>query len=328
MAIDRVELMTEAPVTGRRVMSTAVAGFVLVVGLVLLAAYFGYEGSSDILRASRRLIQENLLRGQVGAQVEGQIVQETKELVQRLNLVLGLCLILAVATAGLTLWMLGRAFSRLEWQAAELNRVSWHLLDGHEKMARRFSHEMHDELGQSLSGLRRMLNRMDATEFAARRGECVSIVDEVLESVRKLSHALRPVVLDDLGLDAGIRWLCERFEKRTGIRVDFESNLTRRLSEAEETHLFRLVQEALTNVARHAEATSVRVVILQNASRIQLVIEDNGRGMKSGNLGREEGLGLVGMRARARQLGGELEIGNRRDGGVKIRVEVPAKHHA
>ncbi len=309
-------------------MGTAVAGFVLVVGLVLLAAYFGFEGTNDILRASRRLIQENLLRGKMGAQVEGLIVQETKELVQRLNWVLGLCLLLGVATASLSLWMMGRAFARLEWQAAELNRVSWHLLDGHEKVAQRLSHEMHDELGQSLSGLRRMLSRMDPDEFARRRAECIGIVDEVLESVRKVSQDLRPVALDDLGLEAGVRWLCERFEKRTGIQVKLSADFRRRLSDEEQTHLFRLVQEALSNVARHAEASMVWVSLHEQSRVIELAIEDNGRGIQFSRIGVEEGFGLVGMRARVRQLGGEFEIGNRIQGGARLRVKVPVHSNA
>ena len=119
---------------------------------------------------------------------------------------------------------------KLEWQAAELDHVSWHLIDGHEKMARRFSHEMHDELGQSLSGLRRMLSLVPDTGFSSIRKESIGIVDEVLQDVRKLSQALRPV-LNDFGLDSGLRWLCERFTQRTQIPVDYTSNTKVRLVE-------------------------------------------------------------------------------------------------
>ena len=104
-----------------------------------------------------------------------------------------MCFLLAASTAGLTVWIIQRAFARLEWQSAELSRVSWHMLDGNEKMARRFSHEMHDELGQSLSGLRRMLGTVADGTFGAVRQECIGIVDEVLQSVRKPSQMLRPL---------------------------------------------------------------------------------------------------------------------------------------
>ena len=179
-----------------------------------------------------------------GAQVEALIVRQSQDLIDGLAWVLGLCFVLAACTASITIWIIQRAFAKLEWQATELAHVSWHMIDGHEKMARRFSHEMHDELGQSLSGLRRMLSRVPGSEFGAIRGECVAIVDEVLQNVRKLSQVLRPVILDDFGLDSGLRWLCERFTQRTQIPVRYESNINVRLAETVETHLFRIAQEA------------------------------------------------------------------------------------
>jgi len=193
-----------------------------------------------------------------GAEVESIIVKQTQEMIDELGWVLGVCFLLAAGTAGLAIWTIQRAFAKLEWHAAELAHVSWHMIDGHEKMARRVSHEMHDELGQSLSGLRRMLGRMPESR------ECIGVVDEVLENVRKLSQVLRPVILDDFGLDSGLRWLCERFTQRTKILVTYESNWRQRLAEGEETHLFRITQEALTNIARHSEAkaawVSLRIV--------------------------------------------------------------------
>lgn len=319
-----LELVTEPPVSRARVLQIAVAGFALVVGLVLLAAYLGYSGSNRIQDTAQELIRENLVQSARGAEIETLIVRETQELIDRLSWVLGLCIILAVGTAGLTVWIIQRAFARLEWQSAELSRVSWHMLDGHEKMARRFSHEMHDELGQSLSGLRRMLSRNDA-EFAGIRQECVGIVDEVLQSVRKLSQVLRPVILDDFGLDSGLRWLCERFTQRTQIHVHYESNWAKRLHGDEETHLFRITQEALTNIARHAEATEAWVLLTVKGEKIHLEISDNGHGLTPVTGERSPSLGMVGMRARARQLDGELVIDNRKEGGLRIRVEVPLR---
>ena len=103
-------------------------------------------------------------------------------------------------------------------------------------MARSFFHEMHDELGQSLSGLHRMLSLVPDTGFSSIRKESIGIVDEVLQDVRKLSQALRPVILDDFDLDSGLRWLCERFTQRTQIPVDYTSNTKVRLVESLETH--------------------------------------------------------------------------------------------
>lgn len=320
-----IELVTEPPMSRIRVLQVAVAGFALVVGLVLLAAYLGYSGSNRIQDTAQELIRENLVQSGRGAEIEKLIVGETQELIDRLSWVLGLCFLLAAGTAGLTVWIIQRAFARLEWQSAELSRVSWHMIDGHEKMARRFSHEMHDELGQSLSGLRRMLSRIGDTEFSTIRQECIGIVDEVLQNVRKLSQVLRPVILDDFGLDSGLRWLCERFTQRTQIPVHYESNWTQRLHGGEETHLFRIVQEALTNIARHAEATEAWVSLAVQGETIHLEIADNGHGLKPVNGAKSPSLGMVGMRARARQLGGELIVENRKEGGLRIRIEVPLR---
>ena len=316
-------LVTDPPMSRKRVMRVALTGFTLVVGFVLLAAYLGYRGSDQIQTTAQSLIREHLVQSDRGTQVEAMIERQTHELIDNLAWVLGLCFLLAAGTAGLTVWIIQRAFARLEWQAAELAHVSWHLIDGHEKMARRFAHEMHDELGQSLSGLRRMLNRIPDANLETLRPDCIDIVDEVIENVRKLSQVLRPVILDDFGLDAGLRWLCERFTERTQIPVEYSSNSGHRLSEAEETHLFRIAQEALTNIARHSEAVQAWVFLRVDGDVVQLEIVDNGRGLPTAAGEHRPSLGMVGMRARARQLGGELIVENRKEGGLRLRAEVP-----
>lgn len=318
-------LATNPPMSRARVLRIAVIGFALVVGLVLLAAFLGYRGSGRIQDTAQALVRENLIHSERGAQLEEAIVRQTQDLLDGLAWVLGVCFLLAAGAAGMSVWVIQRAFAKLEWQAAELARVSWHMLDGHEKMARRFSHEMHDELGQSLSGLRRMLSRIPETEGVPLRKECIEIVDEVLQNVRKLSQVLRPVILDDFGLDSGLHWLCECFTERTQVPVDFRSNLARRLDEREETHLFRIAQEALTNIARHSEATQASVSIHVSGQKLQLEIADNGRGLQPSSGENNPSLGMAGMRARARQLGGDLIVENRKQGGLRIRVEVPLR---
>jgi signal transduction histidine kinase len=320
-----LELVTEPPMSRGRVLRVSLLGFGLVVGLVLLAAYLGYRGSDQIQDTAQALVREQLIHSDRGAQVEALIVRQSQELIDQLAWVLGLCFILAAATAGLTVWIIQRAFARLEWQAAELAHVSWHMIDGHEKLARRFSHEMHDELGQSLSGLRRTLSRFPEGEFGAVRRECIEIVDEVLQNVRKLSQVLRPVILDDFGLDSGLRWLCERFSQRTQIPVAYTSNCSGRLAESLETHLFRITQEALTNIARHSEATEASVDLKAFDQTVTLEIADNGHGLPVAAGPKTPSLGMVGMRARARQLGGELTVENQSKGGLLIHVEVPLR---
>jgi signal transduction histidine kinase len=304
-------------------MRIALAGFAFLVGLVLLAAWLGYRGSDRIQETAQTLVREELIQSPRAAEIETLIVRESQQLIDSLAWVLGLCILLAVGTAAMTVWVLQRAFSRLEWQAAELAHVSWHMIDSHEKMARRFSHEMHDELGQSLSALRRMLSQVSQGNIGHVRQEALVIVDEVLQSVRKLSQVLRPVILDDFGLDSGLRWLCERFTERTQIAVTYSSDCATRLGENAETHLFRIAQEALTNVARHSEATSASVSLRASDQTIALEITDNGRGIQLLNEQQAPSLGMVGMRARARQLGGELLVENQKEGGLRLQVLVP-----
>jgi signal transduction histidine kinase len=319
-----LELVVNPPVSRSRVLRISILGFGLVVGLVLLAAYLGYRGSDRIQDTAQTLIREGITGGR-GVELEARIVQESQELLDQLAWVLGLCFLLAAGTAGMTIWIIQQAFAKLEWQANELAHVSWHLIDSHENMARRFSHEMHDELGQSLSGLRGMLSRVGDNEFKSLRHECIEIVDEVLQNVRKLSQVLRPVILDDFGLDSGLLWLCERFMQRTQITVHYTSATQDRMAQNIETHLFRITQEALTNIARHSGASTVWVDLRTTERTVCLTIADNGTGLLPSGEKKRPSLGMVGMRARARQINGEFSVENQEEGGLRIRVEAPVQ---
>ncbi|BCS34863.1 hypothetical protein TBR22_A40890 [Luteitalea sp. TBR-22] len=307
----------------RRVLRGLTTGFALVVLLLVAAVYVGYQGSRSIHDDARELVREHLLTSGRGAELERSIEQRSKSLLDDLEMVLGLCLVIAMTSAAAAIWTTQRAFQRLEWHAAELSRVSWHMLQDQEMTARRFSHEMHDELGQTLTGLRGMLKQLSPEAFEARRQECVGILDEALTGVRELSQLLRPVILDDFGLDAGLRWLVHRFAERTGILVRYESNFEGRLVEEDETHLFRIAQEALTNVARHARATEADVRLRVSDDVVTLTIADNGRGLPIAI--RKPSLGMVGMRARARHIGGEFEVTARPEGGLLLSVSAPAR---
>lgn len=296
----------------------------MVVMLAVGAAYLGYRGSWSIHENAQELISQHLVQSGRGTELETRIERESQELVDELVVILGLCSGLALVCAGFTVWTIHRSLQKLEWQSEELQQVSWHMLETHEKIARRFSHEMHDELGQTLTGLKGLLKRTSAAEFEGRRGECIVVVDEALESVRELSQLLRPVVLDDFGLDAALRWLSGRFMQRTGIEVTYEAYLQARLSEAMETQLFRIAQEALTNVARHSGASKATITLRDEGKEVRLTIEDAGKGMpKEKREGQQASLGMVGMRARARQIGGSLTVENRKSGGMRVEVIAP-----
>jgi len=231
--------------------------------------------------------------------------------------------LLAVIFAGITVRMAAQLIRGMEWQTAELGRVSWHMLEDQEATARRFSHELHDELGQSLTAIKTNLGALDAG--GPRVQECLRLVDEAIGNVRQMSQLLRPTILDDFGLEAGLRWLAEGFAARTGIEVDFRSSCSERLSDETETHLFRIAQEALTNVARHAGAKRVTVKLEPHDGQVRLAIQDNGRGLAAAPAN-SRGLGLIGMRARARSAGGDVTVRSRAGEGVVIEVLVPIRH--
>jgi len=253
---------------------------------------------------------------------ESSIEQESQRLAERSRWLLGACLALAVLCAVLTITFARRSIRRIEWQSQELSRVSWHMLQGQEAAARRFSHELHDELGQALAALKANLN-VNRLEWDARRIDCLQLVDDAIANVRELSQLLRPVILDDFGLDASLRWLTDRFGERTGIRTDYASTFHDRLTEEVETHLFRITQEALTNVARHSGASRVLVELFAEGGSVRLSIEDNGRGISDNAVTARASLGMTGMRARAAQTGGDLSVSRPHEGGLRIDVVVP-----
>jgi two-component system sensor histidine kinase UhpB len=228
--------------------------------------------------------------------------------------------LLALILAGITVRMASNLVRRMEWQTAELGRVSFHMLEDQEAAARRFSHELHDELGQSLTAVKTNLAAINGN--SPRVSDCLRLVDEAIGNVREMSQLLRPTILDDFGLAAGLHWLCEGFGQRTGIDVACDIPFTGRLPEGTETHLFRIAQEALTNVARHANAKHVRLQLEQADGQVTLRISDDGCGLSPEPANRR-GLGLIGMRARARSAGGDMDIRSRPGEGVLIEVQVP-----
>ena len=234
--------------------------------------------------------------------------------------------LLAAVCAVVTIGFARKSIHRIQWQSDELDRVSWHMLQSQEQAARRFSHELHDELGQSLAVLRSNLTKESVLDPESLRADCLHLVDESIANVRELSQLLRPVILDDFGLDAGLRWLAERFAQRTRIRVDVETECRGRFADETETHLYRIAQEALTNVARHSKAGNVRIRLVEAEGNIRLSIVDDGVGLgpDPGAVPGRPSLGMVGMRARARQCGGELTVEPAEPTGLRVEAVVPA----
>ena len=276
----------------------------------------------DVLAVVAKLINASYVKASAA---QAQIQHRSHELETKSLLLLGACLVLALVCAILTMRATTGLFQKMEWQTAELSRVSWHMLENQESAARRFSHELHDELGQSLTAVKANLVALaaDLASAPSRLDDCKRLVEEAIRNVRELSQLLRPTILDDFGLDAGLRWLTEGFNQRTGIEVEYASNFNGRLSDDKETHLFRIAQEALTNVARHSGAKHVKVSLQAKNGSVKLAVADNGRGIPASSPVADRGMGMIGMRARARDVGGELSLHSQNGQGLVIEVEVP-----
>jgi signal transduction histidine kinase len=312
------------------------------------------DTSADFSREARRLLTEENIESYASAELfrdhaafisvlarlieveykkvtaaQEQIDQRSSHLLSESLIFAALSLLLAILFAIVTVRMTAQLTRGIESQAAELGRVSWHMLEDQEATARRFSHELHDELGQALTAVKTNLTALDAGGRLdrARLDDCLKLVDECIGNVRQMSQLLRPTILDDFGLEAGLRWLAEGFSARTGIEVQVHSEHPGRLPDESETHLFRIAQEALTNVARHSGAQHVEIALKAEDGEVVLSIRDNGRGLgPAPSDGR--GLGMIGMRARARSTGGDLSVQSRPNEGVLIEVRLPVRHEA
>jgi signal transduction histidine kinase len=269
--------------------------------------------ASDLLRSDA----DNTDRMETG------IGQQSEQLIGESTSLLAVCILVGIACAGLAIHVTNDAFQKLEWSTAELKRVSWHMLQGQEAAARRFSHELHDELGQQLTGLKATLTAISESEFSNRRSMYLEMLDQSIKATRELSQLLRPVLLDDFGLHEGLRWLAEGFQERTGIAVNYSSNFSGRLADDTETQLFRIAQESLTNIARHSGATQVNLALSLEKRSVHLLVEDNGCGLPKQRDQKSPSLGMIGMRARANQAGGELRLATSNLGGVQIQIDVP-----
>ena len=185
--------------------------------------------------------------------------------------------------------------------------------------------ELHDELGQALTALRMDLSYLEEglpeeeAELADRVRSMVELTDTTIDSVQAMSARLRSPILDVLGLQAAVEWQVEEFGGRTGIACELDMpDESLDLVEERATGVFRILQEALTNVARHAEASRVRVRLEQTFGQVMLEVEDDGVGVSDEVLESYESLGLIGMRERAEVMEGEVKIERRPEGGTRV----------
>lgn len=217
----------------------------------------------------------------------------------------------------------------------QLRELSGHLQSVREQERKHIARELHDELGQTLTALKIDLVRLgEKTKIVERQLSTVQIarkisamlvlIDTAMETTRKIVSELRPGVLDELGLAAAMEWQVRDFQRRTGIRcelaIDFDEN---RVSQDLITAIFRILQECLTNIARHSGAKSARFVLKDEEHRIFFEAEDNGRGISAQEASGSRTFGILGMRERTILLGGMFEINEVETGGTRVTVKIP-----
>jgi signal transduction histidine kinase len=193
----------------------------------------------------------------------------------------------------------------------------------------RIARELHDDLGQDLTILRMDIGRMRADarkrgEDDGRLEELRVLVDEIIAKLRNIATELRPVILDQFGLDAAVEWHVEKLRAKTGLRIEIERlDGTRALSRRAATALFRMFQEAMTNVLRHARASSVAIRLEVTGERLALSVKDDGLGISPEGTAGTASFGILSMRERARSLGGEFSVSPAPGGGTLLRVAIP-----
>ncbi|HEY6722250.1 MAG TPA: response regulator [Burkholderiales bacterium] len=211
-----------------------------------------------------------------------------------------------------------------------LRALAAHLQSVREEEWTRIAREIHDEFGQALTGLKMDLtwvaNRLpkDQRALAEKTKSMFGLIDDTIQSVRKIASRLRPEVLDQLGLTAAIEWHAADFRKRTGLRCMLSLPSDAPVLDRERsTAAFRIFQELLTNIARHANATRIDVVMRVESGALVLKVEDNGKGIAESEVYSSKSLGLLGIRERVLPFGGAIEIAGFPDKGTQARVSIP-----
>jgi signal transduction histidine kinase len=224
-----------------------------------------------------------------------------------------------------------RAEAELRQSHEQLRALSVYLQSVREEERTRIAREVHDELGQALTSCKLDLSWLasklprELKPLRKRAKALTEHIDATIETVRRISSELRPSVLDHLGLAVALEWQASEFQKRTGIQCEVQTNLADRLlDQALSTALFRIFQETLTNVIRHAGASRVNVSLREANSHVSLEVRDDGRGIKKQEISNSKSLGLLGMRERAALLGGTFKISRTpRGNGTQVTVVIP-----
>jgi PAS domain S-box-containing protein len=223
-----------------------------------------------------------------------------------------------------------QAENELMERTEEIQKLTEYLQNIREEERTHISREIHDVIGQQLTAMKMdaswVRKKVSGDEIAERLAGLIALIDETIQTVRRISAELRPVMLDDFGLASALEWQTSEFSKHTGIHASFinkfgEIELPGDLA----TNVFRVFQEALTNVARHSGATEVQAILKRKDNVLQLTVRDNGRGFDISQVGKKRSLGLVGMKERARMFDGSLSFLPNSPSGTTVELSIPLK---
>jgi signal transduction histidine kinase len=223
-----------------------------------------------------------------------------------------------------------RAEEQLRQSHEQLRALSLYLQHVREEEQIRIAREVHDELGQALTGLKLQLTWLasrlpkKAKALREKAKDMAAHIDETIQTVRRIATELRPGVLDTVGLLAAVEWQASRFEAQTGIHCEVKADVHDTMWDQElNTAFFRSFQEALTNIIRHANATRVEVRLTETAGHLTLEVQDNGRGISEAEIHNTRSIGLLGIHERAGLLGGTMRIEGQPNKGTVLTVRIP-----
>lgn len=314
-SLGRIGMLTRIrPLQSFSFMTNEYASFAWAV-IVLFALYMAKKGFTEIDAVIVALQKTH-------DQLESRVAERTAELAE------------AIDEMRLQITERQRVATALRESEIRLHDLSSHLLTAQETERRRVSLELHDELGQSLAVLKLQLRSIEKElpdDQMIQKEECVgalAFIDQILENVRRLSRDLSPSIIEDLGLTAALRWLTEDFARHSNMVVSPEiPDIDALFSPDAQIMLYRLFQEAFTNIGKHAEATGVTARIEKSEKAVSFLIEDDGHGFDLHQVmdrgPSERSMGLAAMNERARMLGGDLEIHTAVGKGTRISLTVP-----
>ena len=307
----------------RKVQKYILPAIITLIVIVVIAGFWLVTLRRLVRKRTRELNEKNEMLLHAYDNMEVRVQERTKELAQSNQLLQG------------EITDRKQAEVALRESEKRLQSLTSQLISAQEDERRRISLELHDEMGQTLTAIKFNLTEIEndlpldsAPTIKENVEEAKSFIDHASDQMHELSHNLRPSILDDLGLVPTVRWHLNRFGQMTDIEAKFEAvDLDERLDQATETALYRIVQESLNNITKHAEAKKVLVRLQRKGDAVAAYIEDDGKGFDMNEISLqktpETGIGLMGMQQRAHMIGGILTIDSHKGHGTRISIEAP-----